>query len=59
MQVKSIAIISTFIKLPIVIKIIVMSVDHIYINCWFQGGTSFVDVFFCLVFAMPLCASVD
>ena len=26
----------------------------------FQGGTSFVDVlcFFCLVFAMPLCASV-
>ena len=26
----------------------------------FQGGTSFVDLlcFFCLVFAMPLCASV-
>ena len=26
----------------------------------FQGGTSFVDLlcFFCLVFALPLCASV-
>ena len=30
------------------------------IACDFQGGTSFVDMlrFFCLVFAMPLCASV-
>ena len=28
--------------------------------CMFQGGTSFVDLlcFFCLVFAMPLYASV-
>ena len=27
---------------------------------WLQGGTSFVDLlcFFCLVFAMPMCASV-
>ena len=33
-----------------------------YILLTFQGGTSFVDLFlfcfFCLVFAMPLCASV-
>ena len=54
MQVKSIA---EYSKLPFVIKIFIF---YIFEWLFYTGDTSFVDhlCFFCLVFVMPLCASV-
>ena len=54
LEVELFEILSTFIKLPFVIKIFVVSIFEL------PFYTGFVDLlcFFCLVFAMSLCASV-